>query len=254
MKYTAGQRRKANNGALVAIIVSWLIGLAAVYLKSQLGVDMPPLVQEAITGLVVGVAVERAVFLSANDPAGTPAAAGSGSGVGTAAILLLVAVASLALFADPARAMASNVNPESLHRGALIAGTIILCGVAFFGGVIRWRGLGACLGVLVVAALLTGCSLAPGGEKVEAAVKAVVETGVADRKAYNDEKAQTLLVLPCDISVGAYFRIDNSVQQEALAMLCSGKRMGEASPALSSFVPAPGTSAEPGAAPPPAAP
>lgn len=90
------------------------------------------------------------------------------------------------------------------------------------------------VGVFLVAAIafLPGCSLLPGAEKVETAIKATVDTGVSDRKSYNDEEARLLLVLPCDISIGAYYRLTNAVQQEALAMLCSGRRNGEEVPSL----------------------
>lgn len=88
---------------------------------------------------------------------------------------------------------------------------------------------------LVVAgalALLTGCSLAPFGDQANKAVETAIDTGIEDRKAYNDQKASMLLVLPCDISIGAYYRMENSVQQEALTMLCSGKLPGEPAPPL----------------------
>lgn len=75
--------------------------------------------------------------------------------------------------------------------------------------------------------LLEGCSLLPGAGRVETAVKAAAETGVSDRRAYNDEEAKLLLVLPCDISVGAYYRLTNAIQQEALVMLCSGRKPGD---------------------------
>lgn len=80
---------------------------------------------------------------------------------------------------------------------------------------------------------LASCSLAPGSEKAEAAVSTAIDAGISDRKAYNDRKAETLLVLPCDISIGAFYRLANTVQQEALTMLCSGRRVGESEPQLS---------------------
>lgn len=86
--------------------------------------------------------------------------------------------------------------------------------------------------LLLAAGGLQACSLAPGGSQVEAAVASAVEEGISERKAYNDRKAATLLTLPCDISVGAYYRLENAVQQEALTMLCSGKKPGEAPPPL----------------------
>lgn len=86
--------------------------------------------------------------------------------------------------------------------------------------------------LLLAGAALSACSLAPGGSQVEKAAVEVVRTGVADRMAYNDQKASLLLVAPCDISIGAYYRLQNTVQQEAVQMLCSGKRPWEPSPAL----------------------
>lgn len=89
----------------------------------------------------------------------------------------------------------------------------------------------AALGLLA-AGSAGGCSLAPAGGQAERVVTAAVDAGIDDRRAYNDRKAETLLTLPCDISLGAYYRLENAVQQEALTMLCSGKRPGEAAPAL----------------------
>jgi len=74
---------------------------------------------------------------------------------------------------------------------------------------------------------LEGCSLAPGADKVETVVKTAIDAGVSDRKSYNDEEAKLLLVLPCDISIGAYYRLTNIIQQEALVMLCSGRKSGD---------------------------
>jgi hypothetical protein len=67
---------------------------------------------------------------------------------------------------------------------------------------------------------------------VEKAAVTVVETGVADRMAYNDKKAELLLTAPCDISVGAFYRIQNTTKQRALNMLCSGLEPDQAPPAL----------------------
>lgn len=89
------------------------------------------------------------------------------------------------------------------------------------------------IGLFAIASLfLTSCSLAPGSEKVKAAATAAIDTGISDRKVYNDKKAETLLALPCDISIGAFYRLTNSVQQEALAMLCSGRRVNDSEPQL----------------------
>ena len=85
---------------------------------------------------------------------------------------------------------------------------------------------------LCVGMYLSGCSLAPGVEKLEMAAGAAVSSVLSDRKSYNDKKAETLLMLPCDISIGAFYRLINSVQQEALTMLCSGRRVGAMQPQL----------------------
>ena len=91
------------------------------------------------------------------------------------------------------------------------------------------------MGILAVG----GCSLAPSGEKLEAVANTIVATGISDRQSFNDKKAETLLTLPCDISIGAYYRLSNSVQQEALSMLCSGRRSGETPPPLNVLTPEP---------------
>ncbi len=92
--------------------------------------------------------------------------------------------------------------------------------------------LGGNLLLTPAALLLSACSLAPHGAEITALATTVAETAAADKRAYNDRKAETLLILPCDISIGAYFRLNNTVQQEALSMLCSGRRSGETPPVL----------------------
>ena len=68
---------------------------------------------------------------------------------------------------------------------------------------------------------------------METAATTIVDAGISDRMSYNDKKAEVLLRLPCDISLGAYYRLTNSAQQEALIMLCSGRRVGQPVPPLS---------------------
>lgn len=79
---------------------------------------------------------------------------------------------------------------------------------------------------------LAGCTAAPFGDKATKAIDTLIDTGISDRKHYNDKKGEVLTVLPCDISLGAYYRMDNTVKQEALQMLCSGRRLGEPTPQL----------------------
>lgn len=85
---------------------------------------------------------------------------------------------------------------------------------------------------LLLLILVNACSLVPGGDNVEAAASAIIDTGISDRISYNDQKAEILLALPCDISLGAYYRLTNNIQQEALVMLCSGRYVGQPAPAL----------------------
>lgn len=82
------------------------------------------------------------------------------------------------------------------------------------------------------ALFVAGCSLAPGGEEIQAAASSLLGAGEADRITYNDQKARVLLILPCDITVGAYYRLANSAHQEAIALLCSGRRPGDPLPPL----------------------
>jgi hypothetical protein len=80
--------------------------------------------------------------------------------------------------------------------------------------------------------LLQACSLAPFGDKVQTAIDTAVDTGIEDRKAYNDKKATTIIAATCDVSIGAFYRLANTTQQKALAMLCSGLEPAVAPPSL----------------------
>ncbi|MGH6959719.1 MAG: hypothetical protein ACREE7_04475 [Dongiaceae bacterium] len=79
---------------------------------------------------------------------------------------------------------------------------------------------------LIVAALLAlavsvaGCSLAPGGAQVQRAIDTAIDTGIGDRRAYNDKKTEVLPVLACDISVGAYGRMAESDVKRGVALIC----------------------------------
>jgi len=75
---------------------------------------------------------------------------------------------------------------------------------------------------LVAAALLLlgGCSLVPGGTGAQRAVETVVDTGIIDRRAYNDRKAELLPALACDISIGAYGRMAEGNVKRGVALIC----------------------------------
>ena len=82
------------------------------------------------------------------------------------------------------------------------------------------------LSTLSVVVALQGCSLAPGGSQAEGAAVTAIDKAKEDIRAFNDKKADVYMTLPCAISIGAYYRIDNAVKQNALQMLCSGKEIG----------------------------
>ncbi|MCI0430216.1 MAG: hypothetical protein L0210_06705 [Rhodospirillales bacterium] len=73
----------------------------------------------------------------------------------------------------------------------------------------------------------TGCSLAPYGSQAQRAIETAVGTGIDDRRAYNDKKAEALPVLACDISVGAYGRMAESDVKRGVALIC-GLDQGQA--------------------------
>jgi hypothetical protein len=66
----------------------------------------------------------------------------------------------------------------------------------------------------------TGCSLVPYGAEAQRAIETAVDTGIDDRRAYNDKKAEVLPVLACDISVGAYGRMAESDVKRGVALIC----------------------------------
>ena len=68
--------------------------------------------------------------------------------------------------------------------------------------------------------LLGGCSLVPGGAGAQRAIDAAVDTGINDRRAYNDRKAELLPVLACDISIGAYGRMAEGNVKRGVALIC----------------------------------
>ena len=70
--------------------------------------------------------------------------------------------------------------------------------------------------VLAMALILGACSTAQ---------QAALNTAVDKKQAYNDGKAQLLMLAPCDISVGAYWRSLTPYQRRAIEALCGGESM-----------------------------
>jgi hypothetical protein len=85
----------------------------------------------------------------------------------------------------------------------------------------RWVARSAAFAAFAAGGLvLDGCSLLPGGDKAQAALDTVVNTGIKDRQHYNDEKAGVLPALTCDISVGAYARMAESNVKRGVGLIC----------------------------------
>lgn len=82
------------------------------------------------------------------------------------------------------------------------------------------------MAALAALVIVSGCGLAPGGGQIEAAAVTAIDKGRSEVKAFNDTKAEVYMDLPCAVSLGAYYRLDNAVKQKGLRLLCSGKDDG----------------------------
>jgi hypothetical protein len=60
--------------------------------------------------------------------------------------------------------------------------------------------------------LLAGC----------AEVRTMTQAGVEQKIQYNDSQARFYSIVPCDMTIGAYIRTLNDVQQQAVWLLCGG--------------------------------
>lgn len=79
--------------------------------------------------------------------------------------------------------------------------------------------------ILILAAgllALGGCSMFTEYRAAASLAKEGVYTAIEDRKAVNDVKADVLLALPCEASVGAVMRLENERQRAILIELCGG--------------------------------
>lgn len=75
----------------------------------------------------------------------------------------------------------------------------------------------------VLALLLGACTLEQ---------QALVEAGTAQKKAYSDTEARALKAALCAQTVGAYFRINNQAEREAVAVLCDPAGVPSTEPVL----------------------
>lgn len=76
------------------------------------------------------------------------------------------------------------------------------------------------LAVMLLA--LGGCSMMPYYSEVKALAHQSVETAIQDRKNFNDLKSEVVLALPCDVSLGAAMRIEDTRKKAILIELCGG--------------------------------
>lgn len=67
---------------------------------------------------------------------------------------------------------------------------------------------------------LGACTLIPGGNQATKAFDTVIETGVEDRMSYNDKKAAVLSLALCDISIGAYGRMQDGDVKRGVGLIC----------------------------------
>ncbi len=74
----------------------------------------------------------------------------------------------------------------------------------------------AAMAALMLSLLLGACTTVQ---------QAALKTAIEKRRAYNDGKAQVLLLGPCDMSVGAYWRSLTPYQRRAVEALCGGESM-----------------------------
>ena len=78
------------------------------------------------------------------------------------------------------------------------------------------------IGPIVLAIILTGCSMLPYGPQVKAIADQATITAIDDRKAFNDQKLTISLAAICDNSIGAVLRLQDDQVRDSLFTLCGG--------------------------------
>ncbi len=73
--------------------------------------------------------------------------------------------------------------------------------------------------ILTAGLVLSGCSMWGPSAVAQSYIKGAVETGIEDRKSWNDTVAGGLDAATCEQSVGAYFRKD-ARRQAGTQLLC----------------------------------
>ena len=72
----------------------------------------------------------------------------------------------------------------------------------------------------LLAAILNGCTLAPGGQQFTRSVDTAVDTAVNDVQHFNDKMAETIPKLNCAVTIGAYGRMDEGDVKTGLGLMC----------------------------------
>ena len=78
------------------------------------------------------------------------------------------------------------------------------------------------VGPVVLAAVLTGCSMLPYGPQVKAIADQAAVTAIDDRREFNDQKLTILLAGICDASLGSVLRLQDQDVRDSLFTLCGG--------------------------------
>lgn len=78
----------------------------------------------------------------------------------------------------------------------------------------------AALGVALVAT--SGCGMMGEYRALRGAVQEGVSTAIEDRQSFNDTKAKVVSTIPCDMSLGAAMRIEDTRKKSILIELCGG--------------------------------
>lgn len=78
------------------------------------------------------------------------------------------------------------------------------------------------LSIAALCLLAGGCSMFTEYRAAATIAKEGVYTAIDDKRAVNDVKADVLLALPCDASIGAVMRMENARRRAILIELCGG--------------------------------
>ncbi|HEY1382124.1 MAG TPA: hypothetical protein VGF43_00835 [Dongiaceae bacterium] len=108
---------------------------------------------------------------------------------------------------------------DSAARLVEVGGCAVL---AQFFGTVEEKTMRRTMGPVILASLLTGCSMLPYGPQVKAIADQAAITAIDDRKSFNDQKLTVSLATICDNSVGAVLRLQDDELRDSLFTICGG--------------------------------